>query len=120
MQNCFREYPEVYGSELEGQDDDEDDLATDATPAPQSATSAESSSSSSSRTKSQPESSSKSTDGRPGLDLVPNSYKPDSALDTERSATQIKSNEPVSESETLVPKAAHDAADENTKRLERK
>jgi intermembrane space import and assembly protein 40 len=30
MQNCFREYPEVYGNELEGEDDDEvgdDELA---------------------------------------------------------------------------------------------
>ena len=30
MQNCFREYPEVYGSELDSDADDEDDLTASA------------------------------------------------------------------------------------------
>jgi intermembrane space import and assembly protein 40 len=153
MQNCFREYPEVYGSELEGDgaDDEDDDVPTDSTPAaaysdstpatassdsaPLPSRSATSSPEpSSSRTKSHPETSNadqgklssepsstpKSKEGRRELDLVPNSYKPDSAAETERSATQIKGSEPVSESESLVPKAAHDAGDANTARLERK
>jgi intermembrane space import and assembly protein 40 len=154
MQNCFREYPEVYGSELEGDnaDDEEEDLPTEPTPAatassdstptaaysdstpPPSRSATSTSETSSSRTKSRPEtsnvdqgklssepsSSPKSTQGRRELDLVPNSYKPDSATETERSATQIKDGEQVSESERLVPKAAHDAGDANTSRLERR
>jgi intermembrane space import and assembly protein 40 len=161
MQNCFREYPEVYGSELEGDGaDEDDDLPTESTPAadysdstpaaaysdstpatassdttpPPSRSATSTSESSSSRTKSRPETGNadqgklssepssipKSNEGRRELDLVPNSYKPDSAVETERSATQIKNSESVSESESLVPKAAHDAGDANTARLERK
>jgi intermembrane space import and assembly protein 40 len=123
MQNCFREYPEVYGSELEGDDEDgEEDMPANASTdsAPPSTLSGESSPP---RTKSQPETSTadqghlasepssqptwqpqsaeKVADKRPGLDLVPNSYRPDDA----------KKPEPVSESEHLVPKAAHDAVE---------
>jgi intermembrane space import and assembly protein 40 len=122
MQNCFREYPEVYGSELEGDDEDnEDDMPTNAAPASADSTppSTLSGESSSPRTKSHPEASTadqgqlssepssqppsaeRVSSGRPKLDLVPNSYKPDDA----------KSPEPVSESEHLVPKAAHDAVE---------
>ncbi|KAF2623313.1 hypothetical protein BU25DRAFT_305655, partial [Macroventuria anomochaeta] len=30
MQNCFRQYPEVYGSEIDADDDDDDDMTADA------------------------------------------------------------------------------------------
>jgi intermembrane space import and assembly protein 40 len=132
MQNCFREYPEVYGSELEGDDEDnEDDMPADAAPAPASAETAsprikshpetsavdqgklfsepsskpapgpETSTTAGEQPSWQPQSAEKVADGRPALSLVPNGYKPDDA----------KNNEPVSESESLVPKAAHDAVE---------
>ena len=140
MQNCFRQYPEVYGSELESDAaDDEDDLIADAamptpdsTPSSRATTSAETPSRSApskpspesdkqkqpierSSTLNSPE---KVTEHRPELGLVPGNYKPDAKSDTGRAnqaSSQVKNQEPVSESEDLVPKAAHDAGDENTK-----
>lgn len=110
MQNCFREYPEVYGSELEGDDEDGEG---DGVSSPVYADSAEQPKSSSetasadkgkqsSESNSKPASSSSS-----GLALVPDNYKPDAS-------------ESVSESEDLVPKVAHDTKDENSKVMERK
>tara|TARA_R110002003_G_scaffold296_6_gene18651 strand:- start:1423 stop:1836 length:414 start_codon:yes stop_codon:yes gene_type:complete len=137
MQNCFRKYPEVYGSELEGADDDDepelsDDAATPAladtnssqssqsvetprTPSshktqPQRETGAPDKAKMSSEPSSKPAASEKAETESRSLGLVPDNYKP--------SAT--KSEEPVSESKDLVPKAAFDAGDENTKVLERK
>jgi len=142
MQNCFRKYPEVYGSELDSDADDEDDMTVDAapahseatptaayadtTPTPSSKPAASSkpapapASSSSSSPKSQspteaapadkakhfPERTSQPPPSK-GLDLVPNNYKPNT-------------QEQTIESERLVPKAAHDAGDKGTERLERK
>ncbi|KAH7071893.1 hypothetical protein BKA63DRAFT_516567 [Paraphoma chrysanthemicola] len=135
MQNCFRKYPEVYGSELEGADDDDEaELSGDSpTPALADTNSSPSSQStetprSSTSTKAPARETSASDKGKllsdpslptspekgetesRGLGLVPQHYKPDTK----------KTEEPVSESENLVPKAAFDAGDENTKVLERK
>jgi intermembrane space import and assembly protein 40 len=143
MQDCFRRYPEVYGSELESDAaDDEDDLTADAahadsTPAsrstastgPPSVSQSQSDPAAADKGKQSGEGSSKPyspervTEERPDLGLVPGNYKPDAQSDTERAnqaAAQVKSQEPVSESESLVPKAAHDSKDENTRVLERK
>jgi len=162
MQNCFRKYPEVYGSELDSDADDEDDMTagaathapahsestptaaySDSTPAPSSkpATSSKPAQNKSAPqaapSKSPPESAPadkgklslerssqpSSSQDRPGLGLVPDNYKPDAKSDTGRAnqaAAQTKSQEPTSESEQLVPKAAHDAGDANTEVLERK
>lgn len=150
MQNCFRKYPEVYGSELESDAEDEDDdvqlagdlpapssdsssspassaAATDSTPFAPS-TQSHASSSSKTLTTQRPtqeresslaekgklsgESSSKpktTEKSGSGLALVPDTYKP-----------ETKNEEPLSESESLVPKAAHDASAAGIEKLERK
>lgn len=120
MQNCFRQYPEVYGSELESDADDDDeaddlsaDVSSSSSPA-SSATDAEQPKSTPTKQpqtteraaqaktslepSSKPHSREKVTENRRELGLVPESYRP-------------KEEEPMSESETLVPKAAHDASD---------
>jgi intermembrane space import and assembly protein 40 len=133
MQDCFREHPDVYGSELESDAaDDEDELTVDAahaesTPPSRSTSSAESTSKPAFRSEiglaekgkmsaeptSTPQSAEKVTEGRPPLGLVPDNYKPDTTSDSQ-------SQEPVSESESLVPRAAHDTQDGNTEVLGRK
>jgi intermembrane space import and assembly protein 40 len=162
MQNCFRQYPEVYGSELDSDADDEDETAADlaaseSTPATSASGSPSLSASDvssdaqttpsrsrqnetdhaaaakgkvSSGPSSKPHSAEQVEANRRELGLVPDNYKPDQktsavegSSDTERAnqaAQQTKSREPVSESESLVPKAAFDASDDNTKVLERK
>jgi intermembrane space import and assembly protein 40 len=124
MQNCFRQYPEIYGSEIDT--DDDDDMTADAaadvsTPAagrentasPNPATSAtdapvakepvkkESKSKSVVPASEGPHSPEKVAENRRELGLVPENYRPEEK--------EVKSKEPVSESESLVPKAAHDA-----------
>ena len=117
MQDCFRQHPDIYGSELEEDQEQEQEqqeldapapapdapiptstpltASLDQQPIPESATSA----------KSEPPSS-------------PLSSSPDlsaGASDTERARAakqQVESDhgsEPISESDDLVPKAAHDA-----------
>ncbi|KAL6702448.1 Oxidoreductase [Coniothyrium glycines] len=157
MQNCFREYPDVYGSELEADADDDDDegqvsgdlaaseaapsasttrstpasltssdVSSDAQTAPSSKSTHDSSSdrptsatrklatqaSSQTRTPEQVE------ENRRGEGLVPESYR-QSAKDATK---QSQSQEPVSESESeqLVPKAARDASEEDSRSTERK
>ena len=117
MQNCFRQYPEIYGSEIDT-DDDADDMTADAAAAadvstPAAATSAtdapvatepmkkESKSKSVAPASSGPHSPEKVAENRRELGLVPENYRPEEK--------EVKSKEPVSESESLVPKAAHDA-----------
>jgi intermembrane space import and assembly protein 40 len=107
MQDCFREHPDVYGSELEGAED-EDEGAELPGPEQTHAASTETSSrpagdkgdslAHKAKFNSEPSSAPHSGDGRPPLDLVPDNYKPDA-----------KSEEPVSESEELVTRAAHTA-----------
>jgi intermembrane space import and assembly protein 40 len=141
MQNCFRQYPEVYGSELDSDaEDDEDELnaaapaqdghtaqhstaepsqaptsAVSSNPEPRSPSIRTTSTSETGRAEkgkfaNEPSSAPPSSDSRPGLDLVPDNYKPDAKSE----------HEPVSESESLVPKAAHDVGDAGTERLQRK
>lgn len=109
MQNCFRQYPEVYGSELDN--DDEEDVAPadlpnpeDSTPeAPSTPTPREKAPMYDDEPSSKPHSPEKVAENRRELGLVPEPYKPSSA----------KIEEPVSES--VVPKAAHDSTDANDK-----
>jgi intermembrane space import and assembly protein 40 len=137
MQNCFRQYPEIYGSEIDN--DDDDDMAADAaadvsTPAsassepaqpaqsgekntasPSPATDARSNAEApvakepvkkESKTKSVapassgPHSADKVEQNRRELGLVPENYRPEEK--------EVKAQSETSESESLVPKAAHD------------
>ncbi|KAG9198562.1 Oxidoreductase [Epicoccum nigrum] len=119
MQNCFRQYPEIYGSEIDTDDDDDmtadaaadvsapaagrentasADRATSATDAP---VEKESKSKSAVTASEGPHSPEKVAENRRELGLVPENYRP--------AEKEVKSKEPVSESESLVPKAAHDA-----------
>ena len=107
MQDCFREHPDIYGSELDEDDDpppdDQDALSppdpTDTTiPAP--ATSA--------IPDSQP----------PSSTTNPSTSQPATSSDTDRAQAakqQVERDhgESVSESEEVVPKAAHDATAAN-------
>ncbi|KAF1836454.1 hypothetical protein BDW02DRAFT_567043 [Decorospora gaudefroyi] len=177
MQNCFREYPEVYGSELDSDADDEDDMSAPSPATEETPTSSSPSSTpprdaySSSNAQPSPASQATSNDhaasakgkfsGQPNSkphtpdnSLVPENYKPAeeehnpvfdargdmSSLDSEKekqkskekpegatdkeramqAKNQVKSQESVSESESVVPKASHDAQDKGTARLERK
>jgi len=153
MQNCFRQYPEVYGSEIDSDADDEDDVGADlATPSDSSSPDPSRSSLStpdiSSDAQASPPSSQlndpnhtrsaqgklsgepSSTPRSPAankreLDLVPENYKPSDddqkpsgSSDTQRAqqaSQQVKRQEAVSESESLVPRAAFDAGNENAK-----
>jgi len=175
MQNCFREYPEVYGSELDSDADDEDGMS--ATPGSEQPTETPSRSSPTSApppdafsSNAQPNTSSDAStndhaasakgkfSGEPNSKpqtatggLVPDEYKPNtqhnpmvdargdmSSLESEKEKSkqkpkgdsdterankakaQVKSQEAVSESERMVPKASHDAGAEGTSILGRK
>ena len=108
MQDCFREHPEIYGSELEEDDDappDDQDALLPPDPTnttiPASATSA--------IPDSQP----------PSSTTNPSTSRPASGSDTDRAQAakqQVERDhgEPMSESEEVVPKAAHDATAANT------
>lgn len=164
MQNCFRQYPEVYGSELDSDAEDDDEVAADlaasesipassASDTPSSSLSTSDVSSDAqtapSKTKqtsehaksvkgtlsgqatSEPHSAEQVEENRRELGLVPENYRPspkkstkiDGKNDTARATNvsqQMKTEEPISESERVVPKAAFDTGDENTKVLERK
>lgn len=150
MQNCFREYPEIYGSELDADaDDDEDDMA--AVPAP-TETSSQSSSVSALQADSAPKpapteySTSALDKSKPSASddsLVPEEYRPErkhnpvydargdmSSVESEKdkkgdtiakkAGAQTKSQEPVSESKDLVPKSSHDSNDKGTEKLARR
>lgn len=124
MQNCFRQYPEIYGSEIDTDDDDDmtadaaadvstpvagrentasRDAATSATDAPvaKEPVKKESKSKSVAPASEGPHSPEKVAENRRELGLVPENYRPEEK--------EVKRQEPVSESENLVPKAAHDA-----------
>jgi intermembrane space import and assembly protein 40 len=106
MQDCFREHPDVYGSELEGAEDEDEGAELAGAEETNASRTLEASSRPASdkgdslahkaKSNAEPSSTPHSTDGRPPLDLVPDNYKPDT-----------KTEEPVSESEELVPRAAH-------------
>jgi mitochondrial intermembrane space import and assembly protein 40 len=121
MQNCFRQYPEIYGSEIDNDDDDDDDsmtadaaadVSTPSSETPQPTLSGEdkaaaapakepkSKSKSVAPAPSGPHSADKVAENRRELGLVPENYRPEEKA--------VKEQDPVSESESLVPKAAHD------------
>ena len=110
MQDCFRQHPDIYGSELEEDDDappdDQDALfppdPSDA-PIPSSATSAI------------PDS---HPPPPPSSTTNPSTSRPATGSDTDRARAakqQVERDhgEPMSESEEVVPKAAHDATAAN-------
>ncbi|PVH99710.1 mitochondrial intermembrane space import and assembly protein-like protein 40 [Periconia macrospinosa] len=110
MQNCFREYPEIYGAEL---DSDEDDDTQEASPANSEPLAGAAAADTSDAAPSQSVADIAKEHGltkpsKPDPNgLVPESYRPDEASKDEKTK-----DEPVSESEALVPKAAHDATQE--------
>ncbi|KAF2684080.1 hypothetical protein K458DRAFT_339248 [Lentithecium fluviatile CBS 122367] len=121
MQNCFREYPEIYGAELDNEEEDDDvavDLAQSESGKPTDDVASE---------KAEPvpqeASDSAARDIAPRKkdhSLVPESYRPSadddkSKTDTAEEATEQvhREHEPVSESERIVPKASHDATEAN-------
>jgi len=111
MQNCFRQYPEIYGSELDNQDeDDEEEGIVPAEGAPAAAAET-------AKADLQPTSDSSKTTPTTGTGLVPEGYRPSENTETLRAnaATEQvrREHKPVSESESLVPKAAHDSTDAN-------
>lgn len=122
MQNCFREYPEIYGAELE---DDEEDAAPidDALPEgaamahPETADATESQVTAQVKTAPQPHSELTQTTQSKEDGFAPETYRADVDPKTEVSTAateQVKrEHEPVSESETLVPRAAHTDTDTN-------
>ena len=106
MQNCFRQYPEIYGSEIDKDDDaadddvDDDDFPAAAAAAPTSTPApapAPVSAASPHQASSTPHSAEKVAENRRELGLVPENYRPE-----ESKAAAGKSEE------SLVPKAAHD------------
>ena len=111
MQNCFREHPDIYGSELEEDDAPAEEGAPSPSPAPP------------------PDSGDGSipaaaTSATPELQPPPSSSPNPSAAgtsDTERAQAakqQVESDhgEPASESDEMVPKAAHDATGANAEK----
>ena len=112
MQDCFREHPDIYGSELEEDDDappDDQDALSPPDPSdvaiPESATSAI------------PES--QNPPPPPSSTINPSTSRPATGSDTDRARAakqQVERDhgESISESEELVPKAAHDATAANT------
>ncbi|USP75617.1 Mitochondrial intermembrane space import and assembly protein 40 [Curvularia clavata] len=150
MQNCFREYPEIYGSELDADaDDDEDDMAT--APASTETSSGQSSNASPLQADSAPkltpseDSTSAQDKSKPSASdagLVPEEYRPErkhnpvfdargdmSSVESEKDkkddttakkASSAKNQEPVSESKDLVPKSSHDSDEKGTEKLSRR
>ena len=104
MQDCFREHPDIYGAELEDDDESQPDDQAALSPAdpaiPESATSAV--------PDSQP------PPPPPSSTTNPWTSRPATGSDTDRARAakqQVERDhgEPTSESEEVVPKAAHDA-----------
>jgi mitochondrial intermembrane space import and assembly protein 40 len=112
MQNCFREYPEIYGSELETDDEEEDAIADHDQPGL-----AEHSPSQEQAGTPTPELVSKS---RPAPEKVTEQPAPheDVVQQRERASAAIaqvkqEQGEPLSESDEVVPKAWHDGTQAN-------
>ena len=116
MQDCFREHPEIYGSELEDDDAPADEGAPAPAPAPASSPSAP------------PESgdgvipaaaTSAVSDSQPPPSSSPDlSASAAGTSDTERAQAAKQQVErdyasPISESDEMVPKAAHNATSAN-------
>jgi intermembrane space import and assembly protein 40 len=111
MQNCFRQYPEIYGSEIDKDDAADDDVDDDDFPTAPAASSTSTSTSTASsdpapvnassaspqQASSTPHSAEKVAENRRELGLVPENYRPE-----ESKADSTKHED------SLVPKAAHD------------
>ncbi|KAL9070059.1 MAG: hypothetical protein Q9161_005115 [Pseudevernia consocians] len=116
MQSCFREHPDIYGSELE-EDDDDDAPAEEGAPAPSPAAPPDSGDGSipAAATSATPESQAQPVSS-------PNPSASDAGTsDTERAQAakqQVERDhgEPASESDEMVPKAAHDATGANAEK----
>lgn len=113
MQNCFREYPEIYGAELESEEE-EDDVAVDFAQ-PETGKPAEAASSEQAQLASSDSAAREGASQKKDHSLVPESYRPsadvvDSKTETEQAERE---HEPVSEGEGIVPKAAVDATQAN-------
>lgn len=105
MQNCFREHPEIYGSELEDDDAPPEGDAPSSSPSPAPSPDSGDASIPLAATSASPEPQSASVD---------TSTLGGGSSDTERALAakrQVESDhgELTSESDELVPKAAHDA-----------
>lgn len=109
MQDCFREHPEIYGSELEEDDAPPEEVAPAPAPPPDSGDGVIPAAATSAIPESQP----------------PPSSSPDplasaaGTTDTQRAQAakqQVEKDHgsPISESNEMVPKAAHDATSANT------
>lgn len=116
MQNCFREYPEVYGTELEGVDDDDEEAAPvaaveDAQPDPERPADSSASPKSEPKPREASDSAARQGDNKhKDHRLVPQTYRPGS-----EDGSKTDNIEPAtSESDDLVPKAAVDATAANT------
>lgn len=112
MQDCFREHPEIYGSELEDDDAPADEGAPTPAPAP-------------------PPDSGDGLIPAAATSAIPESQPPPSSSpdlsasaagtsDTERAQAAKQQVErdhgsPISESDEMVPKAAHDATSANAR-----
>jgi intermembrane space import and assembly protein 40 len=120
MQNCFREYPEIYGAELDQEEEDEDvavDLAQ-----PEAGNSTDSATSSKTKDPAHQEHADSAprdeSNAKKDHSMVPESYRPnnsDSKTEEAQKATEqvMREHKPESESDTLVPKASHDATADN-------
>lgn len=102
MQNCFREHPDIYGSELEEDDAPPEEGAPSPSPAPPPDSGDELI----------PAAATSATLESPSS--PPSSLSATGSDDTDRAKAakqQVERDygEPISESEELVPKAAHDA-----------
>ena len=110
MQNCFREHPDVYGSEL---DDDEDPSAEslegqpvsgEPAPAPQAA-----------RLEQSPSQVKKVPDASPRRGADPQPVFEGEKERVQSATEQVRQeHSPVSEADEAVPKAWHDSRDANT------
>lgn len=112
MQNCFREYPEVYGAELEGADDDDEEGASaaaleDAQPEPKSSADHLTSPKTEPKAREASDSAARQGDNKhKDHRLVPQSYRPGSEDGS-------KNEKATKESDELFPKAAVDATAAN-------
>jgi mitochondrial intermembrane space import and assembly protein 40 len=119
MQDCFRQYPDVYGAELE--DDDDEEMAEGAAPqetAQQPTAHATEGEQAASPAPAKVEDAdnrpAKVSDRKPSQEASPDS----STVGNAKAATeQVKShNEPLSEADEVIPKAWHDSRDASTQK----
>jgi mitochondrial intermembrane space import and assembly protein 40 len=105
MQDCFRLHPDVYGAELEDDEDEDETEITIEAVRPDESAPAEATPAEPAASKSTPSVSEAVTEAA--------AEKTQAAKDA---AHEIKTKvEPVSESEDLLPKAAHDARERSSK-----